>query len=402
MIERISAHGPDLARATAAAAELDVLLSLATVAAELNLTRPTLVQENVLEIQGGRHPLLDLLVASYVPNDTWIKSGSSRVHVILGPNQSGKTCYVKAAALIVFLAHVGAFVPAERARVGICDRIFARLGAPREVEGASSLLADLQQVAGMLALSTSRSLLILDEFGKGTLASDGVGLLAATIRHLTRAPCPPRTLLCTHFSEITDPRVVPRAPMLDFFTMAVLERGTGAKAAAAGSLPEELVFLYRVQPGVASASFGIYCARQAGVGAAVIDRAVQLAAWRAAGRPVPPMTAAIDADIDREGDGTAHAVLGARESRREGAMRAVVGALLELDCLTGRVGAFLEGAWLRDLEGAMEAMEGADDREGGRQGGGPRESGLGGKLKGGGAGGGTSRGSHDSAGPDST
>lgn len=158
-----------------------------------------------------------------MPNDTRMGRVAGRVHVLTGPNCSGKSVYLRQVALIVYLAHVGAFVPAERAVVGLTDRIFTRLSGSDSVTAAvqqSSFMRDLSQLASMLRLSTARSLLVVDEFGKGTLAADGVGLLCASIAELAgRAPAAPRALISTHFTEVLDSELLPRAPQIEFFTM---------------------------------------------------------------------------------------------------------------------------------------------------------------------------------------
>lgn len=184
-------------------------------------------------LPAGRHLLQELLEDRFVPNDTRMGDGSSssssghhqpgRVHVLTGPNCSGKSVYLKQAALVVLLAHVGSFVPADRAVVGLTDRIFTRLNANDSVTAAvqqSAFMRDLSQLAAMLRHATPRSLLVVDEFGKGTLAADGVGLLCAALGELAgRRPAPPRALVSTHFTEALDPELLPRNPQIEFFTM---------------------------------------------------------------------------------------------------------------------------------------------------------------------------------------
>jgi DNA mismatch repair protein MSH5 len=186
------------------------------------------------------------------------------LQVITGPNGSGKSCLARQVALITFLAHVGSFVPADEARIGVADRIFTRV-ASRECAAVpqSTFAIDLSQVAGMLRAATPRSVCVVDEFGKGTLAADGVGLLCAALRRLSSAsPVPPRVLLCTHFTEVLAPEHLPRTPMITFGTMSVLlEEGEADRPADGG----ELVFLYRLVPGRVMPSFGLHCARLAGI-----------------------------------------------------------------------------------------------------------------------------------------
>lgn len=295
--------------ATEAAAEMDCLLSLAEAAVEMRLVRPKLSKENVLEVKGGRHLLAEAVLAtgggsscagdSFIPNDTAMGADGSRIHIITGPNLSGKSCYAKQVGLIVFLAHVGSFVPAESATVGLTDRIFTRV-VTRE-SGAvpqSTFMIDLSQVASMLRLSTPRSLLIIDEFGKGTLAADGVGLLCGALSHLAARPVPPRVLLATHFTEVLNPQYLPRNKYLEFYTMAVAVAGEQQHTSTApittpGSAPhsyrrdslpslgnnnqaEDLVFLYRLTPGHIAPSFGVHCAALAGVDESVVARSRQI------------------------------------------------------------------------------------------------------------------------------
>ncbi|KAL4443274.1 hypothetical protein ABPG75_011011 [Micractinium tetrahymenae] len=320
VIARLAAFAPEVGRAAEAAAELDCILALAAAARELNLCRPQLTRSNELVIEGGRHLLTEQLVDTFIPNDTAMRAGRDRIQVVTGPNFSGKSCYAKQVALITFLAHVGSFVPAASARIGLCDRIFTRV-ASREAAALpqSAFMIDLTQVASMLHLGSERSLLIIDEFGKGTLAADGVGLLCATLRHLASLPAPPRVVLCTHFSEVLQPRFLPRSPQLSFLTMQVLVEGQQppdpaqqqqqqqqqqraggstvgalladpqqqlAAAGRAAAQGERLVFLYRLAPGHAAPSFGVHCAQLAGVPAAVLERARHLIAAQARGAAI--------------------------------------------------------------------------------------------------------------------
>lgn len=326
---RLAEFAPALAAAWLSLAELDCLLSLADAARELGLCRPQLMRAAELEIKGGRHLLAERLLPAgeFIPNDTSMGEASGRLQVVTGPNCSGKSVYAKQVGVITFLAHVGSFVPAQSARVGLADRIFTRLssheaaapgaGLPQQ----SSFMVDLTQVASMLRLATERSLCILDEFGKGTLATDGVGLLSGTLHHLAGLSRPPRLVLCTHFTEVLSPARLPRSPHLAFFTMSVIVQQAGAgpgpqrRAMASTAAPqeggagrpgaaerqaaqvqaasggrqqqdggdgggdpasEELVFLYRLSPGHVSSSFGLHCARLAGVPAHVLQRARQV------------------------------------------------------------------------------------------------------------------------------
>lgn len=190
--------------------ELDCMLSLALVAHQNKYVRPVLTAEDTLEIKNGRHVLQEMVVETFVPNDTSISS-EGRISIISGPNYSGKSIYVKQVALIVFLSHIGSFVPADSAIVGITDRIFCGVASKHTVtREQSTFLTDLHQIGIMLRHATSRSLCLIDEFGKGTLTTDGIGLLCATLKHFASYKIPPKVLVCTHLSEIFNEYHLPK------------------------------------------------------------------------------------------------------------------------------------------------------------------------------------------------
>ncbi|WIA22147.1 hypothetical protein OEZ85_004483 [Tetradesmus obliquus] len=326
LIKRLLEFGPRLAAAAAAVAELDCLASFAAAARELGYVRPTLTTDDVLLIEGGRHPLTELLTdGRFIPNDTCLgmpaaettaaeqqqqqgsEAAGPRMILITGPNASGKSVYMKQVALLVYLAHVGSFVPAQRAIVGLRDRILTRLpccSMEAVAQHASSFMADLGQVSTILHRATSRSLVLLDEFGKGTLTSDGVGLLASILQHYTAQPVPPMLLACTHFVELLGPEVLPPHPQLQLCTMQVLVAGRSSgddeaaaaargvekeeqkDAAAAAGIDEEHVFLYKLVQGKVAASYGLNCARMCGVDRAVLVRASDVLSLQQAGQPV--------------------------------------------------------------------------------------------------------------------
>ncbi|OWM67424.1 hypothetical protein CDL15_Pgr019884 [Punica granatum] len=203
------------------AAELDCYLSLALVVRQNNYVRPTLTDENLLDIQNGRHVLQEMTVDTFIPNDTTIVR-DERINIITGPNYSGKSIYIKQVALIVFLAHIGSFVPADAATVGLTDRH-----------------------------ATSRSLCLLDEFGKGTLNEDGVGLLGGAINYFVMHDQPPKVLVCTHLTELLDESYLLKSEKIKFYTMSVL-RPEDASADI-----EDIVFLYRLVPGYTLLSYGL-------------------------------------------------------------------------------------------------------------------------------------------------
>ncbi|CAH9118028.1 unnamed protein product [Cuscuta europaea] len=249
------------------AAELDCLLSLSLVARQNNYIRPTLTAQNVLDIHNGRHLLQEMTVDTFIPNDTKI-SEEGRVNIITGPNYSGKSIYVKQVALIVFLSHIGSFVPAEAATVGLTDRIFCATGSKFMTAEQSTFMIDLHQVGIMLRHATPHSLCLLDEFGKGTLAEDGIGVLGGVINHFVSCYEPPKVLVCTHLTEVFDSGCLLESKRIKYYTMSVLSPEKGS-----GDL-EDVVFLYRLVPGRALLSFGLHCALLAGIPQEVVKRAV--------------------------------------------------------------------------------------------------------------------------------
>jgi len=336
---RVLDQGPALRRGAAAAAETDALLALARAARSLNLRRPVLSADAALRVAGGRHLLAEQAVDVFVPNDAEAGAEAGRVTVVTGPNFSGKSIYLKQVALIVFLAHIGSFVPADAAIVPICDRLFARLAGAESVAAAvaqSAFMADAHRVAHALAHCTRRSLLVVDEFGKGTLAADGAALLCATLDSLAqRGSQAPIALFATHFSEVHDPELLPRSPTLRFATMSVHATVQAASGVAAGD--DDVVFLYRLVAGHAAPSYGLHCARLAGVPAPVVARAAEVLRCVEAGEPLV----------------AAHA--DARLAARNDHCRAVVRALLDLDvdnASAEELDAFLAG--VRSAAAAMD------------------------------------------------
>ncbi|DBA75705.1 TPA: MutS protein msh5 [Trebouxia sp. C0005] len=247
LIQRLCEYRPHLNRAVAVAAEVDCLISLALAAREHHYTRPLLTKDNVLHIKQGRHMLTEMVVDNYIPNDTHMNEDDSCIQVITGPNLSGKSCYTKQVALIVFLAHVGSFVPAAEATIGLTDRIFTRIASQDSVSvPQSTFMIDLSQLAMMLQLATPRCLCIVDEFGKGTLTTDGVGLLTASLHHFASMPVPPKLLACTHFSDLLSQPILRRCPQLSFFTMNVLAETPPDSDSA---YTKKVVFLYNLVSG---------------------------------------------------------------------------------------------------------------------------------------------------------
>jgi DNA mismatch repair protein MutS len=249
-----------------ALAHLDGFLSLASVAVREGFVRPTLTQDDLLLVKDGRHPVVERMLDSgtrYVPNDTHFDS-MSRIHLITGPNMSGKSTYIRQVAIITLMAQIGSFVPADEATIGLVDRIFARIGAQDEIHaGYSTFMVEMVETARLLSGSTRRSLLILDEVGRGTSTYDGLAIARAVVEYIHNNPrlnC--RTLFATHYHELTElPNVLPRARN---FNVAVAEEG------------EDVVFLHKVLPGGADRSYGVHVAQLAGLPRPVVERAREL------------------------------------------------------------------------------------------------------------------------------
>ncbi|GAU40015.1 hypothetical protein TSUD_258080 [Trifolium subterraneum] len=191
LFSHVSLFSTHLIKVSTFAAELDCFLSMALVARQNNYVRPLLTEENMLDIKNGRHVLQEMTVDTFIPNDTKIFH-DGRVNIITGPNFSGKSIYIKQVAVIVFLSHIGSFVPADAATVGLTDRIFCAMGSRLMTAEQSTFMIDLHQIGMMLRHATSRSLCLVDEFGKGTLTEDGIGLLAGAINHFITCDEPPK------------------------------------------------------------------------------------------------------------------------------------------------------------------------------------------------------------------
>ncbi len=263
---QIAQNAPTLLKTARAVAHLDVFLSLAEVAAREGYCRPTLTDDDRLIIRSGRHPVVEQTLPGgirYVPNDTHFDS-MSRIHIITGPNMAGKSTYIRQAALITLMAQIGSFVPADEAVIGLVDRIFARIGAQDEIHaGQSTFMVEMVETARLLSGSTRRSLLILDEVGRGTSTYDGLAIARAIIEYIHNNPrlnC--RTLFATHYHELVElADILPRCR--NFNVAASEEGGT-------------LVFLHRLMPGGADRSYGVHVAQLAGLPRPVIERAQQL------------------------------------------------------------------------------------------------------------------------------
>jgi DNA mismatch repair protein MutS len=246
-------------------AELDVLASLAEVAVRRGYVRPDVVAEDILEIREGRHPVVEGSQAGerFVPNDLYFKEGE-RIHILTGPNMSGKSTFLRQAALIVLMAQVGSFVPATSARIGLVDRIFTRIGAQDEIAaGQSTFMVEMVETANILHHCTPRSLLILDEIGRGTSTYDGVSIAWAVVEYIHNHPqLRSKTLFATHYHELT--QLADILPGVSNYNVAVSESDN------------QVVFLHKIVPGGADRSYGIHVAQLAGLPRPVVLRAGEI------------------------------------------------------------------------------------------------------------------------------
>jgi DNA mismatch repair protein MutS len=268
--------GLSLLQVTAASiAEIDVLTSLASVAREEQWNAPELLDEPILDIEGGFHPVVGggNARADFTPNDLQLGGGIGTLAVITGPNMAGKSTYIRQAALLSILAQMGSFVPAEKARLGIADRIFTRVGAADDlIHGQSTFMVEMVETARILHNATERSLIILDEVGRGTSTHDGISIAWAIAEDLARR-VKARTLFATHYHELV--------ALAEEMPDRVLNLNVEVK-----EWHDEIVFLHRIVPGSADKSYGIHVARLAGIPAAVLDRSRTILAELETGTPL--------------------------------------------------------------------------------------------------------------------
>ena len=247
-------------------AELDALCSLAYVADKNNYVRPSLNTDGVIDIKGGRHPVVEKMLAndSFVENDTYLNNAESRISIITGPNMAGKSTYMRQTALITLMAQIGSFVPAESANIGLCDRIFTRVGASDDLaSGQSTFMIEMNEVANILRNATKDSLLILDEIGRGTSTFDGLSFAWAVVEYIADPNIlGAKTLFATHYHELTE--LEGKLSSVNNFCIAVQEEG------------DDIVFLRKIIKGGADRSYGIQVARLAGVPEPVLKRAREI------------------------------------------------------------------------------------------------------------------------------
>ena len=266
VLDQVGAATGRLAATAAALAELDVFSALAEVALRHRYVRPALNEGDELHIVGGRHPVVELALVDepFVPNDLHMSNRQEQLIILTGPNMAGKSTFLRQVALIVLMAQVGSFVPAESASIGLVDRIFTRVGAQDDIAtGQSTFMVEMVESANILHNATARSLIILDEIGRGTSTYDGLAIARAVVEYIHNHPrLGGKTLFATHYHELTElAKVLPRVRN---FNVAVAEEG------------DHVVFLRRIVPGGADRSYGIHVAQLAGLPRGVIRRAEQI------------------------------------------------------------------------------------------------------------------------------
>ncbi len=285
--EQVGGQMGRIQASAAAVAGLDTLCSFASAAARNSYCRPAVDEEGVIEIHDGRHPVVERVLKGslFVPNDTYMGRQENRVAIITGPNMAGKSTYMRQVALITLMAQIGSFVPARAARVGVVDRIFTRIGASDDLSaGQSTFMVEMTEVSDILKHATSRSLLILDEIGRGTSTFDGMSIAQAVLEHCAdKRKLGAKTLFATHYHELTE--LENTLPGVKNYNIAIRSRG------------DEIVFLRKILPGGADRSYGIEVAKLAGLPETVVKkaRAILKDLESQSGR-TPPLLAAPKAD----------------------------------------------------------------------------------------------------------
>jgi DNA mismatch repair protein MutS len=261
--DRIASESSRIQNTSHVIAAIDVLTSLATAATKGRYTKPEIVRESVLSIKNGRHPVVErVLKDGFVPNDTEIGSKKSNFHIITGPNMSGKSTYLRQIGLITIMAQLGSFVPADYAKVGIVDRVFTRVGASDDLHlGKSTFLVEMSETANIINNATVRSLVLLDEIGRGTSTYDGMSI-AWSVSEYIHNRIGARSLFATHFHQLTE--------------LADLLEGVENYRVDVKESNKEIVFLHRIVPGGTDRSYGIYVAQLAGLPPEVLKRAGEI------------------------------------------------------------------------------------------------------------------------------
>ena len=266
--QQIIAVGGQILATASAIAQIDILSSLAEVAVRHGYVRPTLPNEDVIDIKGGRHPIVEQSIGSdnFVPNDTYLCNKDNQLIILTGPNMSGKSTYLRQVALIILLAQIGSFVPADSANVGIVDRIFTRIGAQEDLAaGQSTFMVEMTEAANILNNATPHSFIILDEIGRGTSTYDGLSIAWAVAEFIHNHPeLGTKTIFATHYHELVD--LADILPRVKNFNVTVAEEG------------DKVIFLHKIVPGGTDRSYGIHVAQLAGLPKSVLVRAQEVLA----------------------------------------------------------------------------------------------------------------------------
>jgi DNA mismatch repair protein MutS len=256
---KVAGHARALLQTARALAEIDVLCALAEVALRRDYTKPEITEDDIFTVESARHPVVEAAGSGFVPNH--LNLGDTRLIVLTGPNMAGKSTFLRQNAIIALMAQIGSFVPAKSCRLGLCDRIFARIGAKDELAlGQSTFMVEMVESANILNHATERSLVILDEVGRGTSTYDGLAIAWAMVEHLAEIGA--KTMFATHYHQLNS--LAEKMPTVKNFRVAVEERG------------DDIVWTHRVLPGGADRSYGVHVARMAGVPSRVLTRANEI------------------------------------------------------------------------------------------------------------------------------
>jgi DNA mismatch repair protein MutS len=266
LVREVAAEAKRLRQTSEAVAAIDVLASLAEAATRFNYVKPRISPTDTLSYAEGRHPIMERLSSEpFVANDLELGEGGARLVILTGPNMGGKSTFLRQTALIALMSQMGSFVPAREAKVGLLDRIFTRVGASDQIlRGQSTFMVEMQETAHILRHATTRSLVILDEIGRGTATFDGLSIAWAVAEHVAKTSAGPKTLFATHYHELTD--------------LAADMEGVGNLHVSAREWQDTVVFLRKIEPGGSDRSFGIQVARLAGLPSAVVARAQEILA----------------------------------------------------------------------------------------------------------------------------
>jgi DNA mismatch repair protein MutS len=268
LCQQIGAVGEQILATARAIAQIDVFCSLGEIAVRYDYVKPALATDDAIDIKGGRHPIVEQSIGrdSFVPNDAYICNRDDQLIILTGPNMSGKSTYLRQVALIILLAQIGGFVPADSAHIGIVDRIFTRIGAQEDLAaGQSTFMVEMTEAANILNNATPRSFIILDEIGRGTSTYDGLSIAWAVVEFIHNHPeLGTKTIFATHYHELVDLAGI--LPRVKNFNVAVTEQG------------DRVIFLHKIVPGGTDRSYGIHVAQLAGLPKAVIIRAQEVLA----------------------------------------------------------------------------------------------------------------------------